>query len=218
MIHRHHDLFSMQLPWLHCLYTKLQLHLHYACNDNIINISLQCDNHDIHFYNLPWDIWWRQWFTNYMYTPKRFADTTSVGLLRSSLDCRWIGLPMPVLLFLTLGWDLTRVRRTILKSAHLQAFIVVGGWNGSSSLSSVETLLPGATSWTPLASLPRALRNAQASIVGGRIRVNGGRDGGGSYISQVLMVQCTLLLVPMLHIQGVPKKTSLLIFWKISFF
>ena len=38
------------------------------------------------------------------------------------------------------------------------------------------TLLPGATAWTPIASLPRALVAAQASIVGGRLRVNGGVD------------------------------------------
>ena len=58
-----------------------------------------------------------------------------------------------------------------------QAFVVAGGFDGSNRLSSVVTLLPGAPAWTPLASLPRALRWAQASIVGGKIRVTGGYDG-----------------------------------------
>ena len=43
--------------------------------------------------------------------------------------------------------------------------------------SSVLTLLPGATAWTPLASLPRALFFTHASIVGGKMRVTGGVDG-----------------------------------------
>ena len=70
---------------------------------------------------------------------------------------------------------------------HFQAFVVAGGYNGSNYLSSVLTLLPGATAWTPLASLPRPLYGAQASIVGGRIRVTGGYDGrGGSRRSEVM--------------------------------
>ena len=67
----------------------------------------------------------------------------------------------------------------------VQAFIVVGGWGGR-ALSSVVTLLPGAPAWTYLASLPRALTGARASIVGGRIRVNGGY-GGGSFRSEVMI-------------------------------
>ena len=84
----------------------------------------------------------------------------------------------------------------------MQAFIVVGGKDdGDNSISSVETLLPGATNWTSLtnASLPLAWAAAQASIIGGRLRVNGGY-GVSSYRSQVMMVQCTLPLVPILHI------------------
>ena len=48
----------------------------------------------------------------------------------------------------------------------LQAFIVAGGVDGSTwvtgynIISSVLTLLPGATAWTPLASLPRLLHGA----------------------------------------------------------
>ena len=69
---------------------------------------------------------------------------------------------------------------------HFQAFIVAGGYNGSNYLSSVLTFIPGATAWTQLASLPRPLRYAQASIVGGRLRVNGGY-AGGSYRSEVMI-------------------------------
>ena len=62
----------------------------------------------------------------------------------------------------------------------MQAFVVAGGDDDYDYpwLSSVLTLLPGSTAWTPLASLPRGLNHAQASIVGGRLRVNGGRDTG----------------------------------------
>ena len=70
---------------------------------------------------------------------------------------------------------------------HLQAFLVAGGRDGSNYLSSVLTLLPGATAWTPLASLPRGLWRARASIVGDRLRVNGGQDGGLSLRSEVMI-------------------------------
>ena len=54
-------------------------------------------------------------------------------------------------------------------------------------LSSVLTLLPGATAWTPgLPSLPRALLSAQASIVGGKLRLSGGFDGNS--ISSEVMI------------------------------
>ena len=61
----------------------------------------------------------------------------------------------------------------------LQAFVVAGGYDdGYNSLASVLTLLAGAPDWTPIASLPRALVGARASIVLGKIRVTGGYDGG----------------------------------------
>ena len=66
---------------------------------------------------------------------------------------------------------ITKVRQKQ-NQPFVQAFIVAGG-----STSSVVTLLHGATTWTPLASLPRTLAGARASIVGGRIRINGGYDG-----------------------------------------
>ena len=58
-----------------------------------------------------------------------------------------------------------------------QAYVVVGGMETSEPLDSVLTLLPGASSWTPLASLPRSLWGARASIVGGKMRVTGGFTG-----------------------------------------
>ena len=62
---------------------------------------------------------------------------------------------------------------------HVQAFVVAGGLTGlhnSRYLSSVLTLLRGATSWIPLAPLPRKLFLLRASIVGGRLRLSGGLD------------------------------------------
>ena len=70
----------------------------------------------------------------------------------------------------------------------LQAFVVAGGWNAwtqAGRLSSVLALLPGET-WTPLASLPKALYTARASVVGGRLRVTGGRHGV-TYRSEVMV-------------------------------
>ena len=69
----------------------------------------------------------------------------------------------------------------------LQAFVVAGGWGGYSRLSSVYTFLSGATEWTPLASLPRAIEGAQASVVGGKIRVASGDYVDGSYRSEVMI-------------------------------
>ena len=73
----------------------------------------------------------------------------------------------------------------------MQAYLVAGGFDGSNYLSSVLTLLPGATAWTPLASLPRprGLWGARASIVGGRLRVNGGRDGGTLPFRSEVMIE-----------------------------
>ena len=69
----------------------------------------------------------------------------------------------------------------------VQAFVVAGGWDGTSRLSSVYTLLSGATDWTSLASLPRGLSSALASVVGGKIRVTGGEDEQGSARSEVMV-------------------------------
>ena len=57
---------------------------------------------------------------------------------------------------------------------------MVAGGTTSGWTSSVLILLPGAEDWTDLASLPRPLGHAQASIVGGRLRVTGGWDGSSS--------------------------------------
>ena len=62
---------------------------------------------------------------------------------------------------------------------------MVAGGAVSGLTSSVLTLLLGAADWTPLASLPRPLDGARASIVGGRLRMTGGEDGD-SYRSEVI--------------------------------
>ena len=49
-----------------------------------------------------------------------------------------------------------------------QAFVVAGGFDGH-YVSYVLQLLPGAAEWTPLATLPRPLGFAQASIVAGKL-------------------------------------------------
>ena len=55
---------------------------------------------------------------------------------------------------------------------------MAGGYGGSGyrTLDSVLMFLPEAGDWVPLAPLPKALGGAQASVVGGRLRVNGGSD------------------------------------------
>ena len=75
---------------------------------------------------------------------------------------------------------------------NLQALVVAGGRDDDGNyLSSVLTLLSDATAWTPLASLPRGLWGARASIVGDNdmLRVNGGQDGPGSFRYEVMMVE-----------------------------
>ena len=62
-----------------------------------------------------------------------------------------------------------------------------GETSGQTYISSVLALLPGADDWTPVASLPRPLRDPRASIVGGRLRVTGGRDDVDSYRSEVMV-------------------------------
>ena len=54
---------------------------------------------------------------------------------------------------------------------------MAGGHEGSHTSSSVLMLLHGASSWTPVASLPGILYQARASVVGGNMRVTGGRPG-----------------------------------------
>ena len=78
---------------------------------------------------------------------------------------------------------ITKVRQKQ-NQPFVQAFVVAGG-HTSDYTSSVVTLLHGATAWTPLASLPRTLLGVRASIVGGRIRINGGWDG--SYRFEVMI-------------------------------
>ena len=76
-----------------------------------------------------------------------------------------------------------RAKTPILKDwleSKYQALVVGGGVDGTGTwnfLDSVLTLLPGAAAWTSLASLPRSLLAARASVVGGRLRVTGGWHG-----------------------------------------
>ena len=92
-----------------------------------------------------------------------------------------------------------------------QAFVVAGGNDGTDNLfSSVFTLIPGATSWTTLASLPRALWQTKASIVGGMLRLIGGFDGN-VFRSEVFAVnklsdrECNTVLRPQrLNLQNLP--------------
>ena len=53
---------------------------------------------------------------------------------------------------------------------------MAGGRTGSRT-SSVLTLLPSATSWTPLSPLPRRLYAPASSMVGGRLWLVGGWEG-----------------------------------------
>ena len=69
----------------------------------------------------------------------------------------------------------------------MQAFVVAGGYKFTGIYySSVMTLLPGADAWTLLASLPKAMYGARASIVRGRLRLTGGFDGS-SFFSEVMI-------------------------------
>ena len=57
-----------------------------------------------------------------------------------------------------------------------QALLVAGGHPRGRPTSSVLTLLPSATSWTPLSPLPRRLSSLASSMVGGRLWLVGGED------------------------------------------
>ena len=70
-------------------------------------------------------------------------------------------------------------------SKDLQALVVAGGNNGWVNLASMLSLLPGSEFWLALTPLPRALYGARALIVGGRLRLTGGRDDGGAFRSEV---------------------------------
>ena len=70
-----------------------------------------------------------------------------------------------------------RGRKKVTSKKPVKAFLVAGGHEGSHTSSSVLMLLHGAPSWTPVASLPGILYQARASVVGGNMRVTGGRPG-----------------------------------------
>ena len=77
----------------------------------------------------------------------------------------------------------------------MQAYLIAGGYVSGSVSASALTLLPGASSWTTISSLPRALYHAKASIVGGKIRVSGGRDDNNIYKAEVILFvqNCTII-------------------------
>ena len=77
----------------------------------------------------------------------------------------------------------------------MQAYLIAGGYVSGSVSASALTLLPGASSWTSISSLPRALYHAKASIVGGKIRVAGGREDNSIYKAEVtsVMQNCTII-------------------------
>ena len=91
---------------------------------------------------------------------------------------------------------LTRAQNRLSHLLILQAIVVAGGFATTTIASTadrqsitlskaVRILLPGATAWDSLASLPRVLYNAHASIVGGRFRMTGGADLQDSVRSEV---------------------------------
>ena len=70
-------------------------------------------------------------------------------------------------------WSETDIISIISTLNPLQEYIVAGGSTGSSTRS-VLSLLPGASSWTTLASLLHNVYTGRASLVGGNVRVVGG--------------------------------------------
>ena len=78
----------------------------------------------------------------------------------------------------------------------VKAFVVAGGHEGSHTSSSVLMLLHGASSWTPVASLPGILYQARASVVGGNMRVTGGRPGPPGGNTEVRVGELCLHLRP----------------------
>ena len=108
---------------------------------------------------------------------QHIAGTMWMALWNTLLIYQKIEKGMPVLLFLIPGWYQFSNRQ----SMSLQEFIVAGGYTPSySHTDTVLSLLPGATSWTSLASLPLRLWTPRASVVGGKMRVVGGYCSYGS--------------------------------------
>ena len=106
---------------------------------------------------------------------QHIAGTMWMALWNTLLIYQKIEKHMPVPLFLIPGWYQFSNRQ----SMSLQEFIVAGGSIPSySRTDTVLSLLPGATSWTSIASLPLRLWSPRASVVGGKMRVVGGSEDG----------------------------------------
>ena len=84
--------------------------------------------------------------------------------------------------------------------------MVAGGYS-EGGLSSVLTLLSGAETWTPLASLPRDNRVPKGSIVEGRFRLNGGHNATDSEVIEIFV---TFVLVQNSYSEPSPELRSLL--------
>ena len=130
---------------------------------------------------------------------QHIAGTMWMALWNTWLIYHRIEKHIPVLLCLTLGWYQFSNRQ----SMSLQEFIVAGGWTPSyGHTDTVLSLLPGATSWTSLASLPLRLWTPRASVVGGKMRVVGGYCTTGScgsssslYHRAEVMKNCSILVL-----------------------
>ena len=66
-----------------------------------------------------------------------------------------------------------------------QALLVGGGYDGIRLLDTVESLLPGASTWVFLQPLPRAMAYATAVIRGASIIVLGGSEADDQYRNEV---------------------------------
>ena len=62
---------------------------------------------------------------------------------------------------------------------------MAGGYSGGKYVNTVLALMPGATSWKAMASLPKALAHLGSAMVNRQLWVTGGRDTGGTYNSDV---------------------------------
>ena len=112
-----------------------------------------------------------------------YAGMMWMALLKNSLHFLHTVTDIFALSFLPMGWD-----QILNLRLHLQAYIVaVGVVSGSYSTSASILLPPYTSSWTAIASLPRELYRADASIVSGRIRVAGGREAGNTVYREEVM-------------------------------
>lgn len=63
----------------------------------------------------------------------------------------------------------------------------IGGWNGRSTMSSVEVYTPRTNTWRSSVSLPQAEESAAATVTHNRVVVAGGTDGNASYYNDLFV-------------------------------